>query len=298
MKGFDSNYLSTGDEYVFVEADEYDRSFLALDPDYSLITSIEKDHLDVYEDLESILTSFGIFCDKTKKSVIAEKDINIKKDFTFSIDEDADYSADIIKNDFNGIHFNFKTPNNLISNIHARVIGRHNLKNVISALSLIDQIEDFNLQEFIPYLSEFRGIERRMDIYKYRDKVIIDDYAHHPTEIKSIFDTIDSNYQNKPKAVIFQPHLYTRTWDLMDDFAEVLSFFQEVYLLDIYPAREKPINGVTSEVLLNKIEVSKKEIIKKIEINDVINKTSCKTIAILGAGDLTVNLNKKIFINE
>ena len=137
-----------------------------------------------------------------------------------------------------------------------------------------------------------------MDIYKYRDKVIIDDYAHHPTEIKSIFDTIDSNYQNNPKAVIFQPHLYTRTRDLMDDFAEVLSFFQEVYLLDIYPAREKPINGVTSEVLLNKIEVSKKEIIKKIEINDVINKTSCKTIAILGAGDLTVNLNKKIFINE
>ena len=298
MKGFDSNYLSTGDEYVIVEADEYDRSFLALDPDYSLITSIEKDHLDVYEDLESILTSFGIFCDKTKKSVIAEKDINIKKDFTFSIDEDADYSADIIKNDFNGIHFNFKTPNNLISNIHARVIGKHNLKNVISALSLIDQIEDFNLQEFIPYLSEFRGIERRMDIYKYRDKVIIDDYAHHPTEIKSIFDTIDSNYQNNPKAVIFQPHLYTRTRDLMDDFAEVLSFFQEVYLLDIYPAREKPINGVTSEVLLNKIEVSKKEIIKKIEINDVINKTNCKTIAILGAGDLTVNLNKKILINE
>ena len=298
MKGFDSNYISTGDEYVIIEADEYDRSFLALDPDYSIITSIEKDHLDVYDDLESILTSFGIFCDKTKKSVIAEKDINIKKDFSFSIDEDADYSADIIKNDLNGIHFDFKTPNSLIPNIHARVIGKHNLKNVVSALSLIDQIEDFNLEEFIPYLSEFKGIERRMDIYKYEDKVIVDDYAHHPTEIKSIFDTIDSNYQDKPKAVIFQPHLYTRTRDLMDDFAKVLSYFHEVYLLDIYPAREKPINGITSEVLLNKIDASKKEIIKKVEINDVINKTNCKTIAILGAGDLTVNLNKKIFTNE
>ena len=108
MKGYDSNYLSTGDEYVIVEADEYDRSFLALDPDYSLITSIEKDHLDVYDDLESILTSFGIFCEKTKKSVIAEKDINIKKDFSFSIDEDADYSANIIKNDINGIHLILK----------------------------------------------------------------------------------------------------------------------------------------------------------------------------------------------
>ena len=298
MKGFDSNYLSTGDEYVIIEADEYDRSFLALDPDYSLITSIEKDHLDVYYDLESILTSFGIFCDKTKKSVIAEKDINIKKDFSFSIDEDADYSAYIIKNDLNGIHFDFKTPNSLIPNIHARVIGKHNLKNVVSALSLIDQIEDFNLEEFIPYLSKFKGIERRMDIYKYEDKVIVDDYAHHPTEIKSIFDTIDSNYQDKPKAVIFQPHLYTRTRDLMDDFAKVLSYFHEVYLLDIYPAREKPINGITSEVLLNKIDASKKEIVKKVEINDVIHKTNCKTIAILGAGDLTINLNKKIFTNE
>ena len=298
MKGFDSNYISTGDEYVIIEADEYDRSFLTLDPDYSLITSIEKDHLDVYDDLESILTSFGIFCDKTKKSVIAEKGINVKKDFSFSIDEDADYSADIIRKDLDGIHFNFKTPNNFISNIHARVIGKHNLKNVVSALSLIDQIEDFNLEEFIPYLSEFKGIERRMNIYKYEDKVIVDDYAHHPTEIKSIFDTIDSNYQDKPKAVIFQPHLYTRTRDLMDDFARVLSYFHEVYLLDIYPAREKPINGITSEVLMSKIDSSKKEIVKKVEINDVINNTNCKTIAILGAGDLTVNLNKKIFTNE
>tara|TARA_Y100000591_G_scaffold167810_1_gene144765 strand:+ start:350 stop:1681 length:1332 start_codon:yes stop_codon:yes gene_type:complete len=298
MKGFDSNYISTGDEYVIIEADEYDRSFLALDPDYSLITSIEKDHLDVYDDLESILTSFGIFCDKTKKSVIAEKDINIKKDFSFSIDEDADYSADIIKNDLNGIYFDFKTPNNLISNIYARVIGKHNLKNVISALSLIDQIEDFNLEEFIPYLSKFKGIERRMDIYKYEDKLIVDDYAHHPTEIKSIFNTIDSNNKDKPKAVIFQPHLFTRTRDLMDDFAKALSYFQEVYLLDIYPAREKPIKGVTSEALLNKIDVSKKEIIKKVQINDVINYTNCKIIAILGAGDLTENLNKKIFTNE
>ena len=298
MKGFDSNYISTGDEYVIIEADEYDRSFLALNPDYSLITSIEKDHLDVYDDLESILTSFGIFCDKTKKSVIAEKDINIKKDFSFSIDEDADYSADIIKNDLNGIYFDFKTPNNLISNIYARVIGKHNLKNVISALSLIDQIEDFNLEEFIPYLSKFKGIERRMDIYKYEDKLIVDDYAHHPTEIKSIFNTIDSNNKDKPKAVIFQPHLFTRTRDLMDDFAKALSYFQEVYLLDIYPAREKPINGITSEALLNKIDASKKEIIKKGQINDVINYTNCKIIAILGAGDLTENLNKKIFTNE
>ena len=298
MKGFDSNYLSTGDEYVIIEADEYDRSFLALDPDYSLITSIEKDHLDVYDDFESILTTFEIFCDKTKKSVIAEKDINIKKDFSFSVDENADYSADIIRNDLDGIHFNFKTPNNFISNIHARVVGKHNLKNVISALSLIDQIEDFNLEEFIPCLSKFRGIERRMDIYKYEDKVIVDDYAHHPTEIKSIIDTIDSNFHDNPKAVIFQPHLYTRTRDLMDDFAKVLSHFQEVYLLEIYPAREKPINGINSEVLLNKIDASKKEIIKKVDINKVINMSKCKTIAILGAGDLTVNLNKKIFTNE
>ena len=224
--------------------------------------------------------------------------INANVEESIALQITKDNFHDISKNDLNGIYFDFKTPNNLISNIYARVIGKHNLKNVISALSLIDQIEDFNLEEFIPYLSKFKGIERRMDIYKYEDKLIVDDYAHHPTEIKSIFNTIDSNNKDKPKAVIFQPHLFTRTRDLMDDFAKALSYFQEVYLLDIYPAREKPINGITSEALLNKIDASKKEIIKKGQINDVINYTNCKIIAILGAGDLTENLNKKIFTNE
>ena len=111
MKGFDSNYLNTGDEYVVVEADEYDRSFLNLNPDYSVITSIEEDHLDVYHDLKEIYSSFNVFSDNTNKSVVAEKDLNIRKDVSFSIKDDADYSAKIIKNEQNGIYFNFKTKN-------------------------------------------------------------------------------------------------------------------------------------------------------------------------------------------
>ena len=137
-----------------------------------------------------------------------------------------------------------------------------------------------------------------MDIYNYGDKIIIDDYAHHPTEIETVLDSIDSNFKNNSKAVIFQPHLYSRTRDFMDNFAKVLSNFHEVYLLDIYPAREKPINGISSEVLLNKIDSLKKEIIKKDDINHIIDKSNCKIISILGAGDLTSNLNKKVFTNE
>ena len=298
MKGFDTNYLNTGDEYVVVEADEYDRSFLNLNPDYSVITSIEEDHLDVYHDLKEIYSSFNVFSDNTNKSVVAEKDLNIRKDVSFSIKDDADYSAKIIKNEQNGIYFNFKTPDKLISNIYVKVIGEHNLKNVICALAIIDQIEEFNIEEFLPSLAKFKGIERRMDIYNYGDKIIIDDYAHHPTEIETVLDSIDSNFKNNSKAVIFQPHLYSRTRDFMDNFAKVLSNFHEVYLLDIYPAREKPINGISSEVLLNKIDSLKKEIIKKDDINHIIDKSNCKIISILGAGDLTSNLNKKVFTNE
>ena len=137
-----------------------------------------------------------------------------------------------------------------------------------------------------------------MNIYKLNDKIIIDDYAHHPTEIKSVLDTININYENMTKAVIFQPHLFSRTRDFMDEFAEVLSQFDEVYLLDIYPAREKPIIGVSSQTLLEKIKSSKKEIVEMKSINEIIVDSKNDIISILGAGNLTENLNIEIFENE
>ena len=298
MKGHNSNYLFTGDDYVIVEADEYDRSFLNLSPDYAVITSLDSDHLDIYGDFESLSKSFKLFSKSVKNSLVVEEEINIKADFTFSIKNDADYKASsiILKND--GIIFDFKTPDNFFTKIYVNIIGLHNLKNVLSALSIIDQIKEIEISELLPFLSDLNGIERRMDIYKIDDKIIIDDYAHHPTEIESVFNTINSNYKDKSTSVIFQPHLFSRTRDFMEDFATVLSKFDEVYLLDIYPAREKPIEGVNSKVLLEKISSAKKEIINKELINDIIINSKTEVISILGAGNITENLNKKIFTND
>ena len=298
MKGYNSNYLYTGDDYVIVEADEYDKSFLNLSPDYAVITSLECDHLDIYGNFESLKKSFNLFSENVKNTLVAEEEINIKRDFTFSIKNDANYLASniITKND--GIVFDFKTPDNYFTNIYVKIIGMHNLKNVLSALSIIDQINEIEIADLLPFLSNLKGIERRMEIYRIDNKIVIDDYAHHPTEIESVFNTINNNYKNKSTAVIFQPHLFSRTRDFMEDFAIVLSKFDEVYLLDIYPARENPIAGVTSQVLLEKISCSKKEIVSKESINDIIINSRTEVISILGAGNISENLNKKIFTNE
>ena len=259
MKCFDSNYINTGNDFILVEADEYDRSFLNLNPNYAVITSIESDHLDIYGDYKSLSESFQLFRNNVKDVLITDAEIDIDKDFSFSIKSDSDYYVNNIKILENGIRFDLKTPNNFYSNISTNIIGLHNLKNVLAALSIIDQIEEIDIQNLLPFLSNFKGIERRMDIYKLDNKVIIDDYAHHPTEIESVLNTIQTNFKNKSKAVVFQPHLFSRTRDFMDEFAIVLSKFDEVYLLDIYPARENPIIGVNSQILLEKINCSKKE---------------------------------------
>ena len=298
MKGYNSNYIYTGDDYVVVEADEYDRSFLNLSPDYAVITSIESDHLDVYGDFDSLNKSFELFASNVTSGLVAEEQIKIKRDYTFSITNEADYRASNILMKNNGISFNLKTPNNYFTNVYVKIIGMHNLKNVLSALSVIDQIKEIDIKELLPFLGSLKGIERRMEVYTIDDKIIIDDYAHHPTEIESVYDTIITNYKNKSKAVIFQPHLFSRTRDFMDEFALVLSKFDEVYLLDIYPAREKPIDGVNSQLLLKKINSSKKEMISKDSINDIIINSNTDVISILGAGNLTENLNKEIFTNE
>ena len=298
MKGHNSNYLYTGDDYVIVEADEYDKSFLNLSPDYAVITSLESDHLDIYGNFESLKKSFIVFSESVKNKLVVEEEINIKRDFTFSIKNDADYKASNITAKNDGIVFDFKTPDNYFTNIFVKIIGMHNLKNVLSALSIIDQIKEIKIADLLPFLSNLKGIERRMEIYRIDDKIVIDDYAHHPTEIESVFSTINNNYKNKSTAVIFQPHLFSRTRDFMEDFAIVLSKFDEVYLLDIYPARENPIAGVTSQVLLEKISCTKKEIVSKESINDIIINTGTEVISILGAGNISENLNKKIFTNE
>ena len=297
MKCFDSNFINTGNDYIIVEADEYDRSFLSLNPNYAVITSIESDHLEIYGDFKSLTESFKSFTNNVKDVLITESEINIDRDFSFSIKSDSDYYVNNIKILENGIRFDLKTPGNFYSNIFANIIGLHNLKNVLAALSIVDQIKEIDIKNLLPFLSNFKGIERRMDIYKLDNKVIIDDYAHHPTEIESVLNTIQTNYKNKSKAVIFQPHLFSRTRDFMDEFALVLSKFDEVYLLDIYPAREESIIGVSSKILLEKINCSKKQLIDSKSIDNIVLNSKIEVISILGAGNISENLNKEIFQN-
>ena len=297
MKCFDSNYINTGNDYIIVEADEYDRSFLNLNANYAVITSIENDHLDIYGDFKSLTESFQSFANNVKDVLITDAEINLNKDFSFSIKNDSDYYVNNINILENEIRFDLKTPNNFYSNISANILGLHNLKNVLAALSIIDQIKEIDIENLLPFLSNFKGIERRMDIYKLDNKVVIDDYAHHPTEIESVLNTIQTNYKNKSKAVVFQPHLFSRTRDFMDEFATVLSKFDEVYLLDIYPAREKPIIGVSSQILLEKINCSKKELIDIKSIDNIVLNSKIEVISILGAGNISENLNKQIFQN-
>jgi len=297
MKCFDSNYINTGNDYIIVEADEYDRSFLNLNPNYAVITSIENDHLDVYGNFKSLNKSFKSFADNVKDILITGAEIEINKDFSYSIKSNSDYYSDNIKILENGIRFDLKTPNNFYSNIFVNIIGLHNLKNTLAALSIIDQIQEIDIQKLLPFLSNFKGIERRMDIYKLDNKVVIDDYAHHPTEIESVINTIQTNYKNKSTAVVFQPHLFSRTRDFMDEFAVVLSKFDEVYLLDIYPAREKPIVGVSSQILLEKINCLKKKLIDIKSIDNIVINSDIDVISILGAGNISEGLNKEIFQN-
>ena len=172
MKCFDSNYINTGNDFILVEADEYDRSFLNLNPNYAVITSIESDHLDIYGDYKSLSESFQLFRNNVKDVLITDAEIDIDKDFSFSIKSDSDYRVNNIKILENGIRFDLKTPNNFYSNISTNIIGLHNLKNVLAALSIIDQIEEIDIQNLLPFLSNFKGIERRMDIYKLDNKVI------------------------------------------------------------------------------------------------------------------------------
>jgi len=167
----------------------------------------------------------------------------------------------------------------------------------LCALAMADQVK-IPLDDALKALISFPGVHRRMNLFKWNDKLLVDDYAHHPNEIKSVLKTLQAFYKEHRKCVIFQPHLFSRTRDFMDDFALVLSKFDEVYLLDIYPAREKPIHGVTSKLLLKKIQSTKKEMISKDSINEIIINSNADVISVLGAGNITDNLNKEIFTNE
>jgi len=290
LKNYESNLILKGNDFCIVEADEFDRSFLHLNPEYGCITSIDKDHFDIYESENDLKESFMKFSELVKNETVIEGKIpfnGLKCGFNSKFD----YNISNIKSSKKGFVFDVKTPTNKFESVFFNQIGNHNLSNALCAITLADQV-GLNMKNILKSLSNFSGVKRRMQIHNFKSKFIIDDYAHHPTEIKSIFETIQSNYLKKENCVIFQPHLYSRTKFLINEFANELSRFDNIFLLDIYPARERKIKGISSELLLSKIKNSSKELIKKNQIKDIIINSKAKVFALLGAGDIGLEVNK------
>ena len=290
LKNYESNLILKGNDFCIVEADEFDRSFLHLNPEYGCITSIDKDHFDIYGSENELMESFTKFSKLIKNSTVIEGKIPFNG-LKYGFNSKFDYNISNIKSSKKGFVFDIKTPTNKFKSVFFNQIGNHNLSNALCAITLADQV-GLNMKNVLKSLSNFSGVKRRMQIYNFKSKFIIDDYAHHPTEIKSIFETIQSNYLKKENCVIFQPHLYSRTKVLINEFANELSRFDNIFLLDIYPAREKKIKGISSELLLSKIKNSSKELIKKNQIKDIIINSKAKVFALLGAGDIGLEVNK------
>ena len=297
LKGYETNFISTGSKYSIVEADEYDRSFLQLKPKIGMITSIDKDHLDIYGDFKSLKETFNLFTNNISGTIFYSSEIEGLKGLSYSINSKTNYYATNISVEENGYRFDLIAPNNEYINIEFNQIGSHNLLNAVGAFSIAHYL-GLDENKLIEALADFKGVHRRMDVFRLGNKIVIDDYAHHPSEIKAVLNSIKDKYKDLEVGVIFQPHLFSRTKDLLDDFAKVLSKFDEVYLLDIYPAREEPIEGINSNVLLEKIICKKKDIIKIESINQKIESIESDIIAVLGAGNVAnsiQDLKKKYY---
>ncbi|MCG2418472.1 UDP-N-acetylmuramate--L-alanine ligase [Aequorivita sp. F47161] len=291
-ENYNSNFIYNGKQITVVEADEFDRSFLQLQPNIACITSMDADHLDIYGDASELENAFRTFARLVEK----EEHVFIKQNLpldgmTVAVDETADYQAQNVKIENGAYIFDLKTPDLTIENLVFHLPGHHNLTNAIMALGMA--ILAGSPTDRLPKaLASFKGVKRRFS-YKIKTEtlVLIDDYAHHPTEIEALFQAVDEMYPNDHKQIVFQPHLFSRTRDFAEGFARSLSKFDEVVLLDIYPAREEPIEGITSKWLLNQIQAKNKRVVFKSALPEVLLKSKCRVKLLVGAGDIGAEVN-------
>jgi UDP-N-acetylmuramate--alanine ligase len=298
-QNYNSNLILSGkskDSVVVVEADEFDRSFLHLHPNEAVLTSADPDHLDIYGDEQTILEGFRQFLTLLDK----KGKIYIQSHALYRLEEPALAATDIreygLRSD--GIHaenivakpnsfvFDYIGNKNQIKGLELSIPGFHNVENALAAIAIaLDHgVSEVQVREGI---KTFLGVKRRFEIHSSQSgKIFIDDYAHHPEEIKACLSSVRAMYPSQRMTVIFQPHLFTRTRDFAAGFSETLSLADEVVLLPIYPARELPIPGVESEMLLAEIQASKKVCIQKSEVMDFLNASAPEVLVTLGAGDI------------
>lgn len=286
VEGYDSNLIGTGKTVTVVEADEFDRSFLHLHPDLSCITSMDADHLDIYGDVAAIEASFKEFANKVPSdNLFIVKGLPLEGN-TIAVNIGADYIAQNIRI-ANGFYvFDVKTATELIENVKFGLPGHHNLTNALLAFAMAKSYGVEN-EKISNALTTFKGVRRRFSFQIRTEKLVyIDDYAHHPTEINAVHQAVRELYPNKKIIACFQPHLFSRTKDFVDGFAESLSQFDELLLLEIYPARELPIEGVNATWLLDKITCKKKQLVTKEKLLTYFKNSDSDVYITIGAGDI------------
>lgn len=321
---YDTNFWSSENNVCVIEADEYDRSFLKLSPDVAVITAMDADHLDIYGDEQSLQDAFVQFANKVKEGglLIGKaglkrlRETTVKKRWTYSLQNDAaDIFAAQIKIEEGGYRFDIHLKNKVLSNCELRIGGMHNVENAVAAVAVASslKIEDEKIKAA---LAAFKGVHRRFEYVippkkfsegAYVQHVLVDDYAHHPEELRALLTSVRSLFPQRVVTIIFQPHLFSRTRDLAGGFADALSIADRVILLPIYPARELPVEGVSSAMILKGVERDDKQVLSKEEFlawmkqhAKELDKEFGEAIVMAGAGDIDALVQpvKELIINN
>lgn len=288
-KNYDSNLLISDNDVMVAEADEFDRSFLQLYPEIAVITSMDADHLDIYGDEAHIREAFKAFASQVSGTVIVKYGLDITpadtkaRIMTYSFGNPAaDFHAEALEDG----HFNLHHPGGVIEDCVVGIPGWVNIENATAAAA-IGLTYGLDPQKIRQALATFSGVKRRFDLQVKRPGcVYIDDYAHHPEEISAALSSIRNSYPDMKLTAVFQPHLYTRTRDFAPEFAKALSKADKLILLDIYPAREEPIPGVTSEIIFKDVTCPEKVLLKRAELMDYLSNEKIELLVTLGAGDI------------
>ena len=300
MTNYQTNFLfrkqntTTNTIYSIVEADEYDQSFLQLQPEVAVITSVDPDHLDIYQTHENLISTYQIFANRIKENgkLIVHNSVdkffsNKKNKSVFAVNLSGQINASNIRFQNHKMIFDLNIDNTTYKDIELGIPGEHNVSNALAAIAVA---RHFNLsyETIFNALQTFKGVKRRFEYHiQQNNLVLIDDYAHHPEEIRNLLHSVKKLYPTKKITAIFQPHLYSRTKNFLNEFAEVLSqYTNEVILLDIYPARELPIPGISSQTLLNHIQHPNKKLLQKQDLANFLKNSDHEVILTIGAGDI------------
>ena len=289
---FGSNFVYEGTEFSVVEADEYDRSFLWLEPEVACVTSMDADHLDIYGDGQRLEAAFEAFAARVKPggTLVVRNGLPLRG-LTYGIEDDAQYSICNLKTEDGGYCFDIRTPEATYRTVRFRKPGRHNLLNGLAAFTMALQAGS-PPERLVKAMESFKGVERRFSYQIESDRFIyIDDYAHHPAEIDAVYEAVREMYPGREVLAVFQPHLFSRTRDFASEFARSLSRFDRIWLLDIYPAREEPLEGITASWLLEQIENPRKRLLDKADLIPEIRREMPAVLLTMGAGDIGLEVN-------